>query len=67
MENVVNLIANALNVSIPDNGGYQSRYRTNNSPFDAYGSNISNAIDNTQVVVENGGDIGTLLGTQNFK
>lgn len=67
MENTISLIAGALNVTMPESP-YQpnNRYRTNNSPFDSYG-NVNSNVENTQVVVENGGDIGTLLGTQNFK
>ena len=68
MENVVKLIADAMNIQIPDTtyGGYNGgRYRSS-SPFDSFGNPTSD-LNNTHVVVENGGDLGTLLGQPTYR
>lgn len=60
MENLVKLLADHFNISLPEyDGGYRNG---GSSPFDSFTSN-----NTTPPVIENGGDIGTLLGGPNYR
>ena len=60
MENLVKLIADHFNIALPEynNNGYSG----GSSPFDSFNSNNA-----APPVIENGGDLGTLLGTPNYR
>jgi hypothetical protein len=58
MENLVKLIADHFNIHLPEYNGNKSE-----TPFDSFNSNTFSA---PPPVVENGGDLGTLLGAPNY-
>lgn len=60
MEKLVNMLAENFNIHLEPAGG---KFRSN-SPFDSFGANT---VATQPPVIENGGDLGTLLGTANFK
>ena len=62
MENLIKLIADHFNIYLPDNDSNGYNYNRGNSPFDSFNSN-----NVAPPVVENGGDLGTLLGSPNYR
>lgn len=61
MENLVKAIADHLNVAVPEYNNSYNSYNSGTSPFDYSPSNSQ------PPVIENGGDVGTLLGTANYR
>ena len=61
MENLIKLLADNFNIHLPENG-YNGGYNNNSSPFESFNSNNSQP-----PVIENGGDLGTLLGAPIYK
>jgi hypothetical protein len=60
-ENLIKLIADHHNISLPEKGRGYNGYNNDNSVFGSFNSN------NTQPPVIDGGDIGTLLGSPNVR
>lgn len=60
MEKVVNLLAEHFNIQVPDSNSSGNKFRAT-SPFESFVSNTPQQ----PPVIENGGDLGTLLGIPN--